>query len=51
MQNAPAWPAPVTSSNKTKINLSGKPAGNAARSIPRDTTKSALFLRSPCTQQ
>ena len=25
---------PVTSSNKTKINVSGIPAGNAARSIP-----------------
>jgi len=41
----------VTSSNKTKINLSGKPAGNAARLTPGDTTKSALFLRFACTQQ
>jgi hypothetical protein len=48
----------VTSSDKTKINLSGKPGWkrcalnpDLAESRPADTTKSALFLRSTCTQQ
>ena len=42
---------PVTSSDKPKINLSGKPAGNGARIIRPAATKSALFLRHPSTQQ
>ena len=51
MQNAPACAGRWTSSDRPKINLSGKPAGNGAGIIRRAATKYALFLRYPSTQQ
>jgi len=41
----------VTSGYKTKIDVSRNTGWKRCALNPGDTTKSALFLRFPCTQQ
>jgi hypothetical protein len=50
MQNAPAWPGRVTAVTGPRSTY--PKTGWKRRAVnPADTTKSALFLRSACTQQ